>query len=168
MRAHSNAKVNMSSCGTLHCWVRGAAVLQASHTSGETSGKAAVSSLLIIELKPNQLPLGHKHTSQGNPKLVGPDRLDPKGTSELRRQDPCAVSSETLLTGRPVSPVRFIPTLSPLVVVVAGALPSGPSGFLFLLSLLKETREPEMYTPEKGWHRAHLDYESSQDYQEAG
>lgn len=88
-------------------------MLQASHTSGETSGKAAVSSLLTIELKPNQLPLSHKHTSQGNPKLVGPDRLDPKGTSELRRQDLCAVSSENLLAGRPVSPVRLIPTPLP-------------------------------------------------------
>lgn len=56
----------------------------------------------------------------------------------------------------------------PLVVVVAGALPSGPSGFQSLLFLFKETREPEMHTPEKGWHRAHLDYESSQHYQEAG
>jgi len=40
-------------------------------------------------------------------------------------------------------------------------------GPLFLLSLFKETRAPEMYTLEKGWHGAHVDYESSQDYQEA-
>lgn len=53
MRAHLDAKINMNFCGTWHCWVRGAAVLQVSHTSGEPFGKAAVSSLLIIELKPN-------------------------------------------------------------------------------------------------------------------
>lgn len=55
VRAHLNAKINMNFCGTWHCWIRGAAAQQASHTSGETFGKAGISSLLIIEPKPEQL-----------------------------------------------------------------------------------------------------------------
>lgn len=56
VRAHLKAKINMSSCGTWHCWVRD------SHTLGETFGKAAVSSLLIIELTPKQLATwSHTH-----------------------------------------------------------------------------------------------------------
>ena len=54
MGADLNAKLNTNFCGTWHWWERGSATLQVSHTWGEAFGKAAISSLLKTELKPNQ------------------------------------------------------------------------------------------------------------------
>ena len=92
MRADLNAKLNTNFCGTL-CWQeRGGTSLHVPHTLGKAFGKAAVSSFLKTELKPNQLAtFSHTHMSQGNPELVGTDRLDLKGTSEWRRQEGCLI-----------------------------------------------------------------------------
>lgn len=86
MRADLNAKLNTNFCGTWHWQERGGASLHVPHTSEKAFGKAAVSSFLKTKLKPNQLAT-YTHTCQGNPELVGTDRLDLKGTSEWRRQE---------------------------------------------------------------------------------